>query len=298
MKDEILAFYRKQSPLTQPGKYAASYKDLPEGIEALCTIVQGLIIHYGCGDLYGCQIMAERERELDTRYVELMLARMLELDARPLSEARKPQQRLVGCCRDFSVLLCSMLRYQGVPARVRMGFAGYISPWPGFFIDHVVVEYWHEGRWCIVDPQMDAFLIKHNGIDFDVLDMPRGRFLTGGVAWRRCRIGEVKPEAFGIHPENQEIRGWWLVRDKVLQDLAALNKSEMLCWDAWGMMLRKEFSNEEAYLLDSIANLLENSDTAFAELQHCFTQNAYVRLNGHVCSSSPALGSHEVLLTL
>lgn len=32
---------------------------------------------------------------------------------------------------------------------------------------------------------------------------------------------------------NKEICGWWLVRDKLEQDLAALNRVEMLCWDAW-----------------------------------------------------------------
>jgi hypothetical protein len=300
MKDEILTFYREQSAITRPGKQSALFTDLPQSIEVLCKIVQGLIIHYGCGDLYGCQITAEREREIDTRYVERMLERIIERDPRPLSEARAPQQRLVGCCRDFSTMLCSLLRYQGIPARIRMGFAGYIDLGPGFSTDHVVVEYWHEGegRWRMVDPQMDALLIKTNGIEFDVQDMPQGRFLTGGEAWRRCRAGEADPENFGIHPEDKEIRGWWLVRDKVVQDLAALNRVEMLCWDAWGMMRRKEISDEEAHLLDTIADLTLNSDAAFEELRRCYAQEERVRLNGQVCASSPALGPHEVVLTL
>lgn len=137
-----------------------------------------------------------------------------------------------------------------------MGFAVYIDRGPSFYIDHVVVEYWHEdeGRWRMVDPQMEALLIKTNGIDFDVQDMPQGRFLTGGEAWRRCRVGEADSDNFGIHPEVKEIRGWWLVRDKVMQDLAALNRVEMLCWDAWGMMRGKEINDEEAHLLDTIAD--------------------------------------------
>ncbi|BCL82988.1 transglutaminase domain-containing protein [Ktedonobacteria bacterium brp13] len=300
MKDEILTFYREQSAITRPGKQSALFTDLPQSIEALCKIVQGLIIHYRCGDLYGCQITAESEREIDTRYIERMLERVIELDPRSLSEARAPQQRLVGCCRDFSTMLCSMLRYQGIPARIRMGFAGYIDLGPGFYTDHVVVEYWHEGegRWRMVDPQMDAFLIKTNGIDFDVQDIPQGRFLTGGEAWRRCRAGEADPDNFGIHPEVKEIRGWWLVRDKVVQDLAALNRVEMLCWDAWGMMLGKEISDEEAHLLDTIADLTLNSDAAFEELRRCSAQEERVRLNGHVRDSSPAVGPHEVMLTL
>ncbi|GCE23770.1 transglutaminase-like domain-containing protein [Dictyobacter kobayashii] len=298
MKDEILTFYREQSVITRPGEQSALFTDLPQSIEALCKIVQGLIIHYRCGDLYGCQIMAEREREIDTRYVERMLERIIELDPRSLSVARASQQRLVGCCRDFSTLLCSILRYQGIPARIRMGFAGYIDLGPGFYTDHVVVEYWHEGedRWRMVDPQMDALLIKMNGIDFDVQDIPPGRFLTGGEAWRRCRAGEVDPESFGIHPDVREIRGWWLIRDKAIQDLAALNRVEMLCWDAWGMMSAKEISDQEAHLLDTIAELTLNSEAAFEELRRCYAQER-VCLNGLVCASSPAVGPHEVMLT-
>jgi hypothetical protein len=300
MKDEILTFYREQSAITRPGKHSALFTDLPQSIEALCKIVQGLIIHYDCGDLYGCQIPAEREREMDTRYVEHMLERILKRDLHPLSEARVPKLRLVGCCRDFSTMLCSMLRSQGIPARIRMGFASYIDVGPGFAIDHVVVEYWHEGegRWRMVDPQMDALLIKINGIDFDVQNIPAGRFLTGGEAWRRCRAGEADPDTFGIHPEDKEIRGWWLVRDKLVQDLAALNRVEMLCWDAWGMMRGKEISDEDSRLLDRIADLTGNSDAAFEELRCCYAQEERVSPNGHVCASSPAVGPHEVMLTL
>ncbi len=300
MKDETLTFYREQSAITRPGKHSPLFTDLPQSVEALCKIVQGLIIHYLGGDLYGCQITAEREREIDTRYVEQMLERILERDPHPLMETRAPQQRLVGCCRDFSTMLCSMLRHQGIPARIRMGFASYIDLGPSFFVDHVVVEYWHEdeGRWRMVDPQMDVLLIKTNGIDFDVQDMPQEHFLAGGMAWQRCRKGGADPENFGIHPQIKEIRGWWLIRDKVLQDLAALNRVEMLCWDAWGMMRGKEISDEEAHLLDTIADLTLNSDASFEQLQHCYTQEERVRPNGHVCASSPAVGLQEVVLTL
>ncbi len=300
MKDEILTFYRTQSAITQPGKQSVLFADLPQGIEELCKVVQGLIIHYHTGDLYGCQITAEREREIDTRYVERMLERIIELDPSPLSEARTPQQRLVGCCRDFATMLCSMLRYQGIPARIRIGFATYIDLGPNFHTDHVVIEYWHERerRWLVVDPQMDALLIKLNRIDFDVHTMPQGRFLTGGEAWLRCRAGKADPNNFGIHPEVKEIRGWWLIRDKLVQDLAALNRVEMLVWDAWGMMRSNDINDEDSCLLDSIAELTLNSDAAFEELRHCYAQEERVRLDGNVCNYSPAVGPHEVVITL
>lgn len=214
MKDEILTFYREQSAITRPGKHSALFTDLPQSIEALCKIVQGLIIHYDCGDLYGCQIPAEREREMDTRYIEHMLERILKRDPHSLSEARVPELRLVGCCRDFSTMLCSMLRSQGIPARIRMGFASYIDVGPGFSIDHVVVEYWHEGegRWRMVDPQMDALLIKINGIDFDVQNIPAGRSRQAarpGGAVARARQTPI-PLAYILRTKRSVAGGWYV----------------------------------------------------------------------------------------
>ncbi|WP_456781864.1 transglutaminase domain-containing protein [Bradyrhizobium sp. USDA 3315] len=37
-------------------------------------------------------------------------------------------------CRDFSLMLCSVLRHHGVPARIRCGFGRYFAPHP--FHDH------------------------------------------------------------------------------------------------------------------------------------------------------------------
>ena len=88
-------------------------------------------------------IAPERISEVDTRYAAAMFARLGELADLPLSAARQPRQRLVGCCRDFTVLFVSMARHKGIPSRARVGFAGYLidgldgpsqllfASWPG-----------------------------------------------------------------------------------------------------------------------------------------------------------------------
>ena len=59
-------------------------------------------------------------------------------DPAPLTVAREPAQRLVGNCRDHAVLFTSLLRQQGVPARVRVGFATYLTD--RIHCDHWIVE--------------------------------------------------------------------------------------------------------------------------------------------------------------
>jgi transglutaminase-like putative cysteine protease len=99
-------------------------------------VVQGLVIHYREGERFGYAIPEERLPEVDTRYAQRMLARILAMDNSPLTEQRPPERRLVGCCRDFTVLFLALARHVGVPARARVGFASYFDP--SFNYDHEV----------------------------------------------------------------------------------------------------------------------------------------------------------------
>ena len=82
--------------------------------------------------------------------------RIIEPSDAPLTEERPPEKRLQGCCRDFSTFLASILRYKGIAARARCGFATYFGP--GHYEDHWVCQYWEAGetRWVRADAQLDT----------------------------------------------------------------------------------------------------------------------------------------------
>ena len=107
-------------------------------------------------DRYGLELDEARQSEVQIRPLSAKLERIAELDPRPLTEPRDPDKRLVGNCRDFTLLLVGLLRHQGVPARARCGFGRYFEP--GHYEDHWVGEYWNaaQGRWVLTDAQMDA----------------------------------------------------------------------------------------------------------------------------------------------
>ncbi len=275
-------FYASQSPITDPKEYAYLYEDLPHDLPLLCHVVQGLVLHY-FGDLHlvGGSIPYERLCEIDTRYAPRILARLLEMDARPLAETRAPSERFVGCCRDFSLLFCSMLRHLGIPARTRSGFADYFVK--DYYMDHVVVEYWNGTGWQLVDSQIPN--LPHWG--FDVMDVPRNRFIVGGLAWRMCRQGQADPEKFGIGP-GTPVNGWWFIRGRLLQDLAALNKREMLCWDEWSYGNEEyQTSLEDEALLDRAAEVTQGDDSRFDEMRTLF-DDSRLRVPNPVPSWSPA----------
>jgi len=290
---EPLAYYSSHGRITDPGAQAAAFAGLPAGVRALTRAVQGLVFHYFADEgIFGWRPPKERLPEIDTRRVGAMLARLAALDPRPLTEARPPERRLIGCCRDFTVLLCAMARHQGIPARARVGFARYFTP--DFYVDHEIVEWWDggEGRWRLVDPELGERHVAHYRIGFDPFDVPRDQFIVGGRAWQLCRTGAADPETFGLAPDLPEPRGIRFVRGHVIQDLAALNKMELLLWDVWGLM--QAAPDAGLALLDEVAERTQAAD-GFADVRRLYATPG-LAVPARIRSLSPAAGPHEVEL--
>lgn len=256
-------FYSAQSATSDPKQYRALFDELPTDLAGIAQVTQGLIYHYIAGPyIYGWTPPQERLREINTRTMENMLAALLAKDARPLTEPRPFENRLIGCCRDFSLLACAILRHQGRAARVRHGFGNYFVP--DYWIDHVIVEVWEEARWRRFDPQLS---LDHTW-GFNTLDLPTDVFATGGRAWQRCRAGQADPARFGLGPNQQDVCGWWFIRERLQLDVAALNKVELLCWD--GIAGLSETVPADAAILDEMAVLSLDPDTT-ALRQRCAT---------------------------
>jgi hypothetical protein len=261
--------------MTDPRSEAEMFEGLPREISSLRDVVQGLVVHVFWARKYGLTLSEDRERELQMRSVEEKLKQIRKLDDRPLVEPRPPERRLVGNCRDFCILLCSMLRSRGVAARARCGFARYFAP--NHFEDHWVCEYrGGTGRWTMVDAQLDALQRDSLGITFDALDVPASEFITGGRAWELCRGGRADPDTFGI----LDLHGLWFVRGNLLRDLASLNKVELLPWDAWGLADKdeKELTESDLALLDLAAVTTQANDSGFNEVRSFYQRSEGLRV--------------------
>lgn len=266
-------FYVSQSRLTSPGIWRRRLHGLPKDVPGLCSVVQGLIVHYRTPAIEGYRLPRGRRGEVNLRYAEQILARIFERNPGPLTEARLPSERVAGCCRDFALLFCTLSRYQGFPSRVRVGFSTYFRQYPpGFRADHTVAEIWDErsARWRLVDPEQSEELARRNQLSFSATDVPRDRFLTGGQAWSMCRREGADSRTFGVQP-GVPPRGLWFVRSRMLHDLAALNRCELLLWDSWTPAGRKFIATKHDLLeLDAIALALGNPDPSLTEARRYF----------------------------
>ena len=81
-------------------------------------------------------------------------------------------------------------------------------------------------------------------------------------------------------------------------DLAALNKREMLLWDAWGIMLKDIASDESAALLDSVAVLTQGGNAAFADQQTAYADNPDLRVPATITRFSPSGARGEVKIEM
>ena len=271
MAGDIFPFYASHSPMTDPGEASALIEPLPNDAAALTHVIPGLGIYdVVARDFYGFEPPENRLSEIHLRPIADRLARIMELDDQPLHIARKPERRALQRCNAFALMLVTMLRAKGVPARSRCGFAAYFNP-PNFE-DHWVCEYWdaQERRWRLADPQIDDVWRRRLDIRFDTLDLPRAQFLTASDAWRRCRSGEADEQQFGISFAG--LRGLWFVAGSLVRDMAALNKMEMAPWDVWGAQPKPEGEFDLSFF-DELAALTRDPDHTFVELRRRYDED-------------------------
>lgn len=240
--DDVLAHYRLQSPYSTAGAHASLYDDLPDDVPSLCAALQGTILHmFWIGEkTYGIthEALKAAGREICVEFsygsAEERLANIVDLDDRPLTEPREPRLRSVGCCRDYALMLASILRHKGVPARVRTGVSLYfVAPEGRLIEDHYITEHWNaeERRWQMTDPQIDD--VQRPAIEkgLDTIDLPDGVFLTGWRLVEGLRDGRI-PGSVGFPPRNA---GFTYGRNKLFADFVGLTGHELPVHGWWGI---------------------------------------------------------------
>lgn len=225
--------YARHSTFSHPGPHAAALRAITPDVASIGAAARAAVVHYRAGNP---ELTAEQAADVDRRWLSSLLDAAVARQPGPLDAPRDPARQVAGCCRDHTLLSVGVLREHGVPARSRIGFAGYFEP--PFFHDHVVVEHWQAddaggGRWVRWDPELDPDGTR----GFDVRDMPTGPaspFPTAAEVWQAIRAGEVDPASYGVDPGQPQLDGKGFVRSYVLLELAHRMRDEVLLWDVWG----------------------------------------------------------------
>ncbi|MFI6045748.1 transglutaminase-like domain-containing protein [Nocardia sp. NPDC051321] len=289
-----ISYYATQSKFTDPGKFVEWVAALNPDSAALRDVASGLVFHFwGNGDVTEHGFAAQRREEIDLRYADNIFARLHALNPAPLDTERAPTERVVGCCRDFTLLYVAMARHHGIPARSRTGFATYLIP--GWAADHTIAEVWdaEHRRWRLVDPQFTpGYRDPTDGTEMDLLDVPRDRFLVAADAWNNCRTCEADPTRFVVSPDQPApfLRGWPYLLHSLILDLAALNKHEMILWDLWCPLdISTEVDARTITEMDALSDLLRDPTTEIDRLCAAFEDSA-LRVPATIRTATPPAG--------
>ncbi|MDM7830738.1 transglutaminase-like domain-containing protein [Cellulomonas edaphi] len=280
--------FAAHTAFSDPGRHApvlAGIEPTPDAIHAAaCSIV----VHYRG---QAARVTERMRDDIDLRWLEAILDAAEERAPLVPGTPREVGEEVAGCCRDHTLFGLGVLREHGIPARSRVGFAGYFEP--GFHHDHVVVEYWDGSRWVRFDPELGP-----DGFDFDTRDLPQGPrapFETAAEVWIAGRGDNLDLSVYGVDRSLPHLCGHEFVRGYVFLELAHRRGDELLLWDEFGAraaglppdllpegaVLDEDVADE---LADEIAVLLVQADAgdeeAEAELARRYDQDP--RLNPRV----------------
>ncbi len=296
---EAVIDHAAHTPYSHPGAHAALVAGLPTAPDELAAVARNLIVHYRAS---GFELPGATRDEINARWVEQILAADQARHPWPLDRERQPTDRVQGCCRDHTLFCVAALRSSGIPARSRVGFAGYFVE--GWHHDHVVVEAWLEDRWRRFDAEVDA---AWAGLAAP-MDMPTGTvegtgFVTAAQVWAAHRRGDVDTETYGVDPQVPFIRGPRFAFDEVIHEVAHRFGDELLLWDSWGRMAipGTPVSGDDERWLDEVAAPLLAADEgdldAEARLLDRYRADAGLHPGSTVLQASP-FGGEPITVAL
>ncbi|MBA2649377.1 MAG: hypothetical protein H0U75_07240 [Legionella sp.] len=257
LQDDCLAFYVAQSKYTDFGDFLPLIKNVPNDIEEIFKYSRNVIEHFH--GINKNKIKPRRLLDVDIRYNKDILNRIKQCGYNDITNDIAFEDRIVGTCRTQAVFTCGILRAKGIPARTRYKYCTYFIE--DFNHEQVLVEYWchKKNRWLLGDPAMNHEVLQSKGISihFDLCDVPQDKSMSIAAAWTNCRNKKTAPYFYGAYSKENKYNGYEHIHRKLYQDLACLNKIEVVEWDRWGIFLYNDtLDTEELSYCDDLATVL------------------------------------------
>lgn len=280
MEQQILNHYLEFSTYAYPGPYRDALRnDLPDDVREIGRLVRKSFIHRTTlaagnvgtkadlkfGDM--TKVPWWRQPEDDILVTSAaMLAELYRRDGRGFVMDREPKDKLVLTCRFTALMVATILKSKGIPARVRAGNAPYFDMGELGEIsgDHWINQWWNEKekRWITIDVDGSLSLKE----TFDPYDIQDGKFDLPANAWLDIRAGRADPQHFyNAKPERGAVVVLW----SLFYDFHCLMNSEIIYIYRPALGDYQKFEDvpqTELEKIDNLARLVQKPDENFDEL--------------------------------
>jgi hypothetical protein len=120
--------YKSFSRLTDSEDFSFMLESLPDVVIEICEIAKQQTVHHNLLPYFG--IPSSMRAEMNNIWssggpipgMSEMLAALKEAEPNNLYDQRQVEKRIIGACMLESVFLTGLLRYKGIPARIRAGY--------------------------------------------------------------------------------------------------------------------------------------------------------------------------------
>lgn len=294
MNKEVLDFYLKTSMYTNFLPFKDYYRSLPNSISQLAILLAHQVIHrtelirsyMNKPKNYESEVELEKIKREYPWYrnrcdddilltAPAITAELFRQDCRGFVLGREVKDRVVITCRYVSILLASILKAKGIPARCRSGYANYfLSKRENIYYDHWIVQYFNQkqNRWINVDA---------DGIyntDFDQYDIPHSEFKWAAEIWLDVRSGKDSEKNY-IH--GSKLNNLNNLAYALFFDFHSIMNDEIsYLFLPTFFDTNKEFdnlTNEKLEKIDELAKLMLDIDKNFDEIKYLFRNDKWFR---------------------
>ncbi len=288
MNQKVLNHYLKFSQYTDPALYKNLLKHLPNKIEEIGFLVRTQVIHKNTlkngntgsnkdlryGDMTKVPWFRQCEDDVFPT-ASAMLAELYRRDKRGFVADRAEKDKLVVTCRFTSILMASILKSKGIPARVRSGFSPYFNLFGNKSTDHWINQYWSkkEKRWITID--VDGSLEDY--VKFNLYDMPEGVFEFPADSLLAVREGKTDGERF-LNANGRT--GLAIIAWELFYDFHCLMNNEVNYLHRPKYILEgfDKLTKEELEEIDDFATLMQHPDDNFDKLVKIWNENRKFRI--------------------
>ncbi|MCU7725624.1 transglutaminase-like domain-containing protein [Actinoplanes sp. KI2] len=286
---DCLKHFEEFGMFTNPGCYIELLRGgLPSAAEDMGRVVRAQFIHQARMRDFDRASEDELERGVKDKIpwyrqpedavlpgTASIVAELLRRDSRGFVHDRAVRDRLILTCRPVAIVMCSIFKSRGTPARVRAGFADYFASYDAPYIDHWITEYWcaNRSRWIAVDVDgLDSIA------DFSPFDVPRGRFAYAADVWRDARRGALDPDDYW---NAKGVTGLNMIAWQLFYDFHCLMNSESIYPHHPKIGLENVFPGLEAAdmnLIDHLSELAAEPDENLVALLEIWKSSRALRL--------------------